>query len=106
MEKVQIAKKFLGKTVLDCDDYGALLGRNGYKYTTTDITDLLNRNKIHIGVLSFFEHIYAKDGVKRYAYERIGQYEVDAYGSTTFVYLEKLTKEEVNSIDWFNDGTN
>lgn len=97
MEKVQITKRFLGKTVLDCDEYDALLKKSGYAVKTTLIEE---------GQISIFEHIYEKDGVKRYAYERLGQYACDAYGSITLVFLDQLTPEEIQSLEWFDDDTN
>lgn len=97
MKKVVITKKFLGKTILDCNEYDTVLKKAGYDVQTTVIQE---------GQVSFYEHIYEKDGKKRYAYERLGQYACDAYGSTTFVYLEQLTPAEILSIEWFEDGTN
>ena len=87
-------KRYLGKTVLDCNEYDTILKKAGYKVQTTEIQD---------GQISIYEHIYEKDGIKRYAYERLGQYACDAYGSTTLVFLDQLTPKEVESIDWFGE---
>lgn len=94
IKKVEITKALVKTAHFDCDDLGQALGRQQIPYTETAIeTD---------SSYTITEYIYTdpSTGSTRYAYQKSFQYACDGWASVVCVYPEKLTKQEIASIDW------